>query len=47
MARQPIHIAAEDGDVAGVRAALSAGVDVNILDDDVSYSVGVHVIGDI
>ena len=29
-ANQPIHNAAQFGDVAGVRAALSAGVDVNI-----------------
>ena len=33
MAAQPIHKAAQSGDVAGVRAALSAGVDVNILGD--------------
>lgn len=34
MSVQPIHKAAEIGDVAGVRAALSAGVDVNILGGD-------------
>ena len=45
MADQPIHAAAWRGDMVGVKAALSAGVDVDIRGDNVCCCMWIDLCG--